>query len=176
MKEETLEIMIINYRKIKEICDEVNEPRVFNIVISEEEYIKNVKKIDSIYKDFWDKDIDNELIEIIQQLGNISYSNKKIKSQIVYLKDIVGVVCHPNYSFLRWIMALPLLKRLDNNFPKNENEKNDLFNKMKNNDFFERIKLVKKDDKYYIDEGHHRVIICKALGLDYLKADVVEVE
>ena len=123
-----------------------------------------------------DKDIDNKVIEMIQQLGNISYSNEKIKSEIVYLKDIVGVVSHPNYSFLIWIMALPLLKRLDNNFPKNENEKNDLFKKMKDNNFSERIKLVKKDNKYYIDEGHHRVIICKALGLDYLKADVVEGE
>ena len=44
MKKETLDIMIINFRNIKEISDEVNDPRVSNIGISEEEYIKNVKK------------------------------------------------------------------------------------------------------------------------------------
>lgn len=44
---------------------------------------------------------------------------------------------------------------------------------MKNNDFEEKLKLVKSNGEYYICEGHNRIIICKALGLEYLKADII---
>ena len=76
--------------------------------------------------------------------------------------------------YLSWIIALPLLKRFDKNFPKNEEEKEELFNKMQNNSFDEKLKLVKDDGKYYIYErAITEIIICKCLGLEYLNADIL---
>ena len=63
MKKETLDIMIINFRNIKEISDEVNDPRVSNIGISEEEYIKNVKKQIQYIKIFW---IKTQIIKLLK--------------------------------------------------------------------------------------------------------------
>ena len=53
MKRETLNKMIENYKILKEISYKLENPGVFNIVVSEEEFIENVKKIDLLYKDFW---------------------------------------------------------------------------------------------------------------------------
>ena len=171
MKRETLNKMIENYKILKEISCKLENPGVFNIVVSEEEFIENVKKIDLLYKDFWESEIEKELLKETKFSQTFTFS-ENIKSEKVYLKDIIGVT-HPNYSYLPWIIALPLLKRFDKNFPKNEEEKEELFNKMQNNSFDEKLKLVKDYGKYYIYEGHNRIIICKCLGLEYLKADIL---
>ena len=129
--------------------------------------------IDLLYKGFWENKIKEEdLIKSTEISNTFTFLEKKIENKKVYLKDIVGVT-HPNYSYLPWIIALPLLKRFCENFPRTEEEKLKLFNKMKNNDFKEKLKLVKDNGKYYIYDGHNRIIICKALGLEYLKADII---
>lgn len=173
MKIETLNKMIDNYRFFKKISCKLANPILFNVEISEEEFIKNVKKLDSLYKDFWENKIkEQELIKEIKILQTFDFSGKVIEDEKIYLNDIVGVT-HSNYSLVPWIIALPMLKRFDLNFPKTEEEKEELFNKMKNNNFTEKLKLVEKNGEYYIYEGHNRIIICKALGLEYLKADVL---
>ena len=63
MKRETLNKMIENYKILKEISCKLENPGVFNIVVSEEEFIENVKKIDLLYKDFWESEIEKELLK-----------------------------------------------------------------------------------------------------------------
>ena len=63
MKRETLNKMIENYKILKEISYKLENPGVFNIVVSEEEFIENVKKIDLLYKDFWESEIKKSFLK-----------------------------------------------------------------------------------------------------------------
>lgn len=173
MQSNTLNLIRENYKFFKKKTDDLKCPCVSNIIISEEKFIDNVKNIDLIYNGFWDNLNDKKLYDITIFFNEYTSVDKSITNEIVYLTDIVGVT-HPNYSLIPWWMALASLKRLNTNFPKSEKEKKELFKKMKNNTFKEKIKLIKKNNQYFIYEGHNRIIICKCLGLEYLKCDIIE--
>lgn len=170
LKQEDKNILINNYKVIKESRE------FFNGVISEEEFIRNIDIIDRLKSDFWETTVSNieELIEIADPCGNLCVGNKLYEAKIK-LNDIVGTFTHLSYCGIPWIMAVPLLKRFQNNFPKTLKGKEDLFSKMRKNEFCEPLKIAKIKDKYYILEGHNRIIIGKSLGLDYITADVYEV-
>lgn len=169
LDKEDKEILIYNYRAIKESRE------IFDSVISEQEFIANIKTIDRLKKDFWET-TDSHLEELIQ-IADFKFElvvEKKIDDSKIYLKDIVGTWSHSSYCWIPWIMAVPLLKRFQNNFPKTLKDREELFSKMRKNEFYDKLKVVKFKNNYYILEGHNRIIISKALGLDYITAQVYE--